>query len=129
MANAAAEPKKTKPGSVVIFSLEMSSEQLATRLLSEESRVSGERIRKGEIGEREFSRFVSVSKELQSTARYTSTTRRPFRCPPCAHAAAACTRTRGLSLIVIDYLQLMRPSPGTRAESRVLEISAPSPWA
>jgi replicative DNA helicase len=61
MANAAANPKQAKPGSVVIFSLEMSSEQLATRLLSEESRVSGERIRKGEIGEREFSRFVSAA--------------------------------------------------------------------
>ena len=115
------EPKKQ--GSVVIFSLEMSSEQLATRLLSEESRVSGERIRKGEIGEREFTRFVGVSKELQSLPLLIDDT-------PAITLSAVRTRcrrlarTRGLSLVVIDYLQLMRPSPGTRAESRVLEISA-----
>ena len=114
-------PKKA--GSVIIFSLEMSSEQLATRLLAEESRVSGERIRKGEIGEREFARFVGVSKELQSLPLYIDDT-------PAISLSAVRTRcrriarTRGLSLVVIDYLQLMRPSPGTRAESRVLEISA-----
>ncbi len=110
-------------GSVVIFSLEMSSEQLATRLLSEESRVSTERIRKGDIGEREFVRFVGVSKELQSLPLYIDDT-------PAITLSAVRTRcrrlarTRGLSLVVIDYLQLMRPSPGTRTESRVLEISA-----
>ncbi len=123
MAEAQADPKKSKPGSVVIFSLEMSSEQLATRLLSEESRVSGERIRKGEIGEREFARFVGVSKELQTLPLFIDDT-------PAITLSAVRTRcrrlarTRGLSLVVIDYLQLMRPSPGTRAESRVLEISA-----
>lgn len=124
MAEAAEDPKrKAKPGSVVIFSLEMSSEQLATRLLSEESRVSGERIRKGEIGEREFARFVGVSKELQTLPLFIDDT-------PAITLSALRTRcrrlsrTRGLSLIVIDYLQLMRPSPGSRAESRVLEISA-----
>ena len=53
-------------GSVAIFSLEMSAEQLATRLLSEESRVSSERIRRGEIGQKEFDRFIQVSRELQS---------------------------------------------------------------
>ena len=123
MAAAASDPKPAKPGSVVIFSLEMSSEQLATRLLSEESRVSSERIRKGEIGEREFARFVGVSKELQTLPLFIDDT-------PAITLSAVRTRcrrlarTRGLSLVVIDYLQLMRPSPGTRAESRVLEISA-----
>jgi replicative DNA helicase len=123
MADAAADPRKAKAGSVVIFSLEMSSEQLATRLLSEESRVSSERIRKGEIGEREFSKFVGVSKELQTLPLFIDDT-------PAITLSAVRTRcrrlarTRGLSLVVIDYLQLMRPSPGTRTESRVLEISA-----
>jgi replicative DNA helicase len=107
---------------VVIFSLEMSSEQLATRLLSEESRVSSDRIRKGEIAERDFVRFVSVAKELQLLPLFLDDT-------PAITLSALRTRcrrlkrTRGLSLVVIDYLQLMRPSPGTRAESRVLEIS------
>ena len=49
---------------VAIFSLEMSAEQLATRLLSEESRISGDRIRRGDIGQKDFDRFVEVSREI-----------------------------------------------------------------
>lgn len=60
-----AEEKGGKPnGSVAIFSLEMSAEQLATRILSEQAEVSGERIRRGDIGQKEFDRFVRVSHEL-----------------------------------------------------------------
>ncbi|MCQ8241991.1 replicative DNA helicase [Rhizosaccharibacter radicis] len=113
----------TQPkGSVAIFSLEMSSEQLATRLLSEESRVSGERIRRGEIGQKEFDRFVQVSRELQTLPLHIDDT-------PAISLSAMRTRcrrlarTKGLSLIVVDYLQLMRPAVGTKPDSRVLEIS------
>jgi replicative DNA helicase len=122
MAESAAHPANKKSGSVVIFSLEMSSQQLATRLLSEESRVRSDRIRKGEINDRDFDRFVSVAKELQALPLYIDDT-------PAITMSALRTRcrrlsrTKGLSLVVIDYLQLMRPSPGTRAENRVLEIS------
>jgi replicative DNA helicase len=100
----------------------MSSEQLANRLLSEESRVSADRIRKGEIGDRDFSKFVAVSKKLQHLPLYIDDT-------PAITLSALRTRcrrlqrTKGLGLIVIDYLQLMRPSVGQRAENRVLEIS------
>ena len=121
--NARAEdPDKQPNGSVAIFSLEMSAEQLATRLLSEESRVSGDRIRRGEIGQRDFDRFVQVSRELQGLPLHIDDT-------PAITLSALRTRcrrlkrTKGLSLIVIDYLQLMRPSVGTKPESRVLEIS------
>ena len=116
--DAQAQPK----GSVAIFSLEMSAEQLATRLLSEESRVSGERIRRGEIGQREFDRFIQVSRELASLPLHIDDT-------PAITLSALRTRcrrlarTKGLSLVVIDYLQLMRPTIGTRPESRVQEIS------
>ena len=109
-------------GSVAIFSLEMSSEQLATRLLAEEARVSGDRIRRGEIGQREFDKFVQVSRELQSLPLHIDDT-------PAITMSALRTRcrrlkrTKGLSLVVVDYLQLMRPSVGTKPESRVLEIS------
>lgn len=109
-------------GSVAIFSLEMSAEQLATRLLSEESRVSGERIRRGEIGQREFDRFIQVSRELASLPLHIDDT-------PALTLSALRTRcrrlarTRGLDLIVVDYLQLMRPAVGTRPESRVQEVS------
>ena len=123
LANARAEDPDALPkNSVVIFSLEMSAEQLANRLLSEESRVSSDKIRRGEIGERDFSKFVSVAKKLQHLPLYIDDT-------PAITLSALRTRcrrlqrTKGLGLVVIDYLQLMRPSAGSRAESRVLEIS------
>ena len=123
LANARAQdPLAIPKNSVVIFSLEMSAEQLANRLLSEESRVSSDRIRRGEIGERDFAKFVSVSKKLQDLPLYIDDT-------PAITLSALRTRcrrlqrTRGLGLIVIDYLQLMRPSAGIKSESRVLEIS------
>jgi replicative DNA helicase len=123
MAEAAADPKKPKPGSVAIFSLEMSSEQLATRLLSEESRVSGERIRKGEINERDYARFVGVAKELQALPLYIDDTP-AITLPALRTRCRRLARTKGLSLVVIDYLQLMRPAPGgRREESRVTEVS------
>ncbi|NHO32429.1 replicative DNA helicase [Acetobacter fallax] len=109
-------------GSVAIFSLEMSAEQLATRILSEQAEVSGERIRRGDIGQKEFDRFVRVSRELAQLPMVIDDT-------PAISLSAMRTRcrrlkrTKGLSLVVVDYLQLMRPAVGTRPDSRVLEIS------
>jgi replicative DNA helicase len=109
-------------GSVAVFSLEMSAEQLATRLLSEEARISGDRIRRGDIGQRDFDKFVQVSREIASLPIHIDDT-------PALTLSAMRTRcrrlkrTKGLSLVVVDYLQLMRPSAGTRPENRVLEIS------
>jgi replicative DNA helicase len=109
-------------GTVAVFSLEMSAEQLATRLLSEEARIAGERIRRGEIGQREFDRFVAVSRDIASVPIQIDDT-------PAITLSALRTRcrrlkrTKGLALVVIDYLQLMRPATGTRPENRVLEIS------
>ena len=107
---------------VALFSLEMSAEQLATRLLSEESRISGDRIRRGDIGQKEFDEFVRVSRDigalplqLDDTAAISMSMLRT-RC-------RRLQRTKGLALVVVDYLQLMRPSAGTRPENRVLEIS------
>ena len=117
-----ADPDNQPKGSVAVFTLEMSAEQLATRLLSEESRVSADRIRRGEIGQRDFDRFVQVSREIAGLPLHLDDT-------PAITLSALRTRcrrlkrTKGLSLIVIDYLQLMRPSVGTKPESRVLEIS------
>jgi replicative DNA helicase len=109
-------------GSVAVFSLEMSSEQLASRLLAEEARISGDRIRRGDIGPKDFDRFVAVSRDLASLPLEIDDT-------PAITLSALRTRCRrlkrskGLGLIVVDYLQLMRPAAGTRPESRVLEIS------
>ena len=116
------DPNAVPRGGVAIFSLEMSADQLATRLLSEESRISGDRIRRGDISQRDFDRFLEVSREMQSLPLWIDDT-------PAITISALRTRcrrlqrTRGLDLVVVDYLQLMRPAAGTRPESRVLEIS------
>ena len=62
------DPNGVAKAAVAIFSLEMSSEQLATRLLSEEARISGDRIRRGDIGQKDFDKFVQVSREIASPA-------------------------------------------------------------
>ncbi|HET9019917.1 MAG TPA: replicative DNA helicase [Acetobacteraceae bacterium] len=116
------DPNAVSKAAVAIFSLEMSAEQLATRLLSEEARISGDRIRRGDIGQKEFDRFVQVSREMASTPLYIDDT-------PAITLSALRTRCRrlkrtsGLALVVVDYLQLMRPAAGSRPENRVLEIS------
>ncbi len=117
-----ADPDATLKGSIAVFSLEMSAEQLATRLLSEEARISGDRIRRGDIGQRDFDKFVQVSREIASLPIQIDDT-------PALTLSAMRTRcrrlkrTKGLNLVVVDYLQLMRPAAGTRPENRVLEIS------
>ena len=122
MREAEEEGSSRPKGSVAIFSLEMSAEQLATRILSEQAEVSGERIRRGDVGPKEFDRFVRVATELQRLPLHIDDT-------PAISLSAMRTRcrrlarTQGLSLVVVDYLQLMRPAVGTRPDSRVLEIS------
>ena len=118
----ASDPNAVPRASVAVFSLEMSAEQLATRLLSEEARIVGERIRRGDIGQKDFDRFVQVSRDIGSLPLHIDDT-------PAITLSALRTRcrrlarTKGLSLIVIDYLQLDAPAAGTRPENRVLEIS------
>ena len=117
-----ADPHAMARACVAMFSLEMSAEQLATRLLAEEARISGDRIRRGEIAQRDFDRFVQVAAEVRSMPLHIDDT-------PAITLSAMRTRcrrlkrTKGLALIVVDYLQLMRPAAGTRPENRVLEIS------
>ena len=118
----AIDPDAVPKAAVAMFSLEMSAEQLATRLLAEESRISGDRIRRGDIGQKDFDRFVQVSREISSLPLHIDDT-------PAITLSAMRTRcrrlkrTKGLALIVVDYLQLMRPAAGTRPENRVVEIS------
>jgi replicative DNA helicase len=118
----AIDPNALPKAQIAVFSLEMSCEQLATRLLSEEARVSGDRIRRGDIGQKDFDKFVQVSREIAALPIQIDDT-------PAITMSALRTRcrrlkrTKGLALVVVDYLQLMRPSAGTRPENRVLEIS------
>jgi replicative DNA helicase len=123
LANARVDnPNAMAKQTIAIFSLEMSAEQLATRLLAEEARVSGDRIRRGEVNQKDFDNFVKVSREISQLPLMIDDT------PALALSAlrTRCRRlkrTKGLGLIVIDYLQLMRPAAGTKPENRVLEIS------
>jgi replicative DNA helicase len=116
--------KPAEDGAVVgFFSLEMSAEQLATRILAEESGVSSDRIRRGDVSHEDFDKFVQASQQLAALKLFIDDT-------PALSVAAVRTRARrlkrqqGLGLIVIDYLQLLRPSNQTRAQdNRVQEIS------
>ncbi len=109
---------------VAFFSLEMSAEQLATRILAEESGTSSDRIRRGDVRREDFDKFVAASQRLAEVPLYIDDT-------PAISVAALRTRARrlkrqqGLGMIVVDYLQLLRPSASTgRAiDNRVQEIS------
>lgn len=108
---------------VAFFSLEMSAEQLAARILASETSISSDKIRRGEIKHDDFPRFIEVSHKLSQIPLYIDDT-------PALSVAALRNRSRrlkrqhGLGLIVIDYLQLLSPD-GTsrRQDSRVQEIS------
>ncbi|MCI5095556.1 MAG: replicative DNA helicase [Rhodobacteraceae bacterium] len=105
-------------GVVGFYSLEMSAEQLAARILSEASEVPSEQIRKGDMTEAEFRRFVEAAKTLESCPLYIDDTP-ALPISQLAARARRLKRTHGLDLLVIDYLQLCR---GT-ADNRVQEIA------
>lgn len=114
--------EKNEGGAVAFFSLEMSAEQLANRILGQESGLSSDLIRRGDIGKSDFPKLVEVSNRLNSLPFYIDDT-------PGLSVAALRTRARrlkrqgGLGMIIIDYLQLLS-SPGKKAaENRVLELS------
>ncbi len=105
-------------GVVGFYSLEMSAEQLASRILSEASEVPSELIRRGDMNEAEFRRFVEAAKTLESCPLYIDDTP-ALPISQLAARARRLKRTHGLDLLVIDYLQLCR---GT-ADNRVNEIA------
>jgi replicative DNA helicase len=107
----------------------MSSEQLATRILGERSKISSHDVRTGKLSNDDFGRLVAASQELNDLPLYIDDT-------PAVTISTIRTRCRrlsrqnrkddrgGLGLIVIDYLQLIAPSRAEKAENRVQEISA-----
>jgi replicative DNA helicase len=109
-------------GVVAFFSLEMSAEQLATRIIAEQSGISSERIRRGKITEPEFQRLVDVSRELQSLPLYIDATG-GLTIAQVAARARRLKRQRGLGLVLVDYLQLLAGSSRKAAEGRVQEVS------
>ncbi len=110
-------------GAVVgFFSLEMSAEQLATRIISEQAYIPSERIRRGRIDADEFDRIVEVSQELQHLPLYIDQTG-GITVAQLAARARRLKRQRGLGFIVVDYLQLLSGSSKRAAEGRVQEVS------
>ena len=112
---------KGSKSSVAFFSLEMSSEQLATRILSEQSRIRSNDIRRGKVSEHEFEKFIETSKNIFELPLYIDET-------PAITIATISNRSRrikrlfGLDLIIVDYIQLMKSS-GRKEYNRVQEIS------
>ena len=107
-------------GVVGFYSLEMSAEQLAARILSEASEVPSEQIRKGDMTESEFRRFVEAAKSLEKCPLYIDDTP-ALPISQLAARARRLKRTSGLDVLIIDYLQLVRPA--SAKDSRVNEVS------
>ena len=109
-----------RKSSIAFFSLEMSSEQLSTRILAEQSRIKSNDIRRGKISEDQFDKFIETSKNVSELPLYIDET-------PAISIAAVSNRARrikrlyGLDMVVVDYIQLMRAS--NFKEGRVQEIS------
>ncbi len=110
-----------KKSSIAFFSLEMSSEQLSTRIISEQARISSNDIRRGRISDDQFDKFLETSKNISELPLYIDET-------PAITIAALSNRARrikrlfGLDMIVVDYIQLMRGTTFNK-DGRVQEIS------
>ena len=108
-------------GKVAFFSLEMSSEQLATRILAEKSKISGDKMRKAEFSKEDFNKIAKTSSELESLNLIIDDN--PVLTIPTLRARARrLKRLHNINLIIIDYLQLMSSS-NNRNDGRVQEIS------
>ena len=113
--------KRQEKSSVAFFSLEMSSEQLSTRILSEQAKIKSDDIRRGKVTEEEINRYIETSRNIYNLPLFIDET-------PAITIATLCNRARrikrlfGLDLIVVDYIQLMR-SNLNKNEGRVQEIS------
>jgi len=109
-----------RKSTIAFFSLEMSSEQLSTRILAEQSRIKSNDIRRGRISEEQFDKFIETSKDISELPLYIDET-------PAISIAALSNRARrikrlyGLDMVVVDYIQLMRAA--NFKEGRVQEIS------
>ena len=108
---------------VGVFSLEMSAEQLATRVLADETRIPGDKIRRGELKDSDFGRFIDANQTLARLPLFIDDTP-GITVGMLRTRARRLKRTANLGMIVIDYLQLMRGGSGSnRSENRVQEIS------
>ena len=108
-------------GKVAFFSLEMSSEQLSTRILAEQSRIRSNNIRTGKINQDDFDKFIEASRDLENLPLHIDDTP-AIPIATLSNRARRLKRKQGLDLIVVDYIQLAK-SGSLRNEGRVLEIA------
>ncbi len=117
------DPAKSAGAAVAFFSLEMSADQLATRILAEQSNISSENLRMGKISQQEFRQLARAAGELSTLPLYIDDT--PGLTIAALRARARrLKRQKGIGMIVVDYLQLLQGSgrPGSN-DNRVQEIS------
>jgi len=109
-------------GKVAFFSLEMSSEQLATRILAEQTKISGDKMRKAELNKNDFNKIAKTSSKLENLNLIIDDN--PVLTIPTLRARARrLKRLYDINLIIIDYLQLMSSASNNRNDGRVQEIS------
>lgn len=114
---------KTVDGGIVgFFSLEMSSEQLATRILAEQAEISSSDIRRGRIHDNQFSKLVDVSNMMSRLPLYIDDTG-GLSVAQLAARARRLKRQKGLDFLVIDYLQLLSGSTKASSQNRVQELT------
>ena len=113
--------QRQENSSVAFFSLEMSSEQLSTRILSEQARIKSDAIRQGNVTEEEINRYIETSRNIYNLPLFIDETP-AITIATLSNRARRIKRLFGLNLIVVDYIQLMRSS-SNKNEGRVQEIS------
>ena len=114
---------RQEKSSIAFFSLEMSSEQLSTRILSEQARIKSDDIRRGKVTESEINRYIETSRNIYNLPLYIDETP-AITISTLSNRARRIKRLFGLSLVVVDYIQLMRaPSSNNRNDNRVQEVS------
>ena len=113
--------ENNEKSSVAFFSLEMSSEQLSTRILSEQARISSSDIRRGKASEENLNRYIETSRNIYDLPLYIDETP-AIAISTLSNRARRIKRLFGLSLIVVDYIQLMKTNTN-RLDGRVQEIS------
>lgn len=114
---------KTVDGGIVgFFSLEMSSEQLATRILAEQAEISSSDIRRGRIHDNQFSKLVDVSNMMSRLPLYIDDTG-GISVAQLAARARRLKRQKGLDLLIVDYLQLLSGSTKASSQNRVQELT------
>ena len=113
---------RQEKSSIAFFSLEMSSEQLSTRILSEQARIKSDDIRKGKVTEEEINRYIEASRNIYNLPLFIDETP-AITIATLSNRARRIKRLFGVSLIVVDYIQLMRAPSSNRNDNRVQEVS------